>query len=708
MADDDVVKQIIDAAGKKGITADGVKGGQEAISGFEKKIAELRALASQVSDSTFVKQSSSLLGKLFEDLKKDDWTVALEKFGKRLNSILVESLGIDFSDLFDANTLEASANKVTGAIKGALSVMEIDIPDINDVSLEGLKKKFQSLFLGFDPEEMLKAAGTLGAIKGFDAAALSFKKISEESKKVLGNLDSYRATAGEISKIQINPFATNMKVNDATGMAVNAAMEFQEHFAKEVIDLNVGLSISPSDAESELKTIYSNLENYGQQLAGIEIKLDSDKSVIGAQAIAYAARATGTDISAMAAEFNEMTFTMGSSGPEAFRNIETIGKAAANTILPVSRFQKEVMTAAGHFSLFGDNTEEAAAMLDRFIGKADPKRIGASVAAFQSVATGIANMTDEMKAFVGMGTELAGGGGAIEAIVRMDEALQSGDKDALQGIFNEAIARIEELSGAPVMTLKEAVSSGQESTFYQQAKMLEQMNLSKGSAQASDIFEASKRGTLDVESIRAQTSGIGLGGGAVAKTRIGRGGLELAEEEMKGAADLARYQLMYQTGAESIMLHSDNLAKKFTDLGQAVTLLEDPLTGLELYKTKKEPEAKAAVSPAAAKSEAIYNTQRLNRNETDAANAASIFLIRSQDGQATNSIQEKVAETAKIIADLSEGETQKEIDINELAKAWSQTVKVELTMAPGAHELIRATAAQAAKVVVNKSQGVTE
>ena len=706
MADDDVIKQIMDAAGKKGITAEGVAGGQAAISGFEKKIAELRALASQVSDSTFVKQSSSLLGKLFEDLKKDDWTTALEKFGKRLNSILVESLGIDFSDLFDANTLEASANKVTGAIKGALSVMEIDIPDINDVSLEGLKKKFQSLFLGFEPEEMLKAAGTLGAIKGFDAAALSFKKISEESKKVLGNLDSYRATAGEISKIQINPFATNMKVNDATGMAVNAAMEFQELFAKEVIDLNVGLSISPSDAESELKTVYSNLENYGQQLAGIEIKLDSGKSVIGAQAIAYAARATGTDISAMAAEFNEMTFTMGSSGPEAVRNIETIAKAAANTILPVSRFQKEVMTAAGHFSLFGDNTEEAAAMLDRFIGKADPKRIGASVAAFQSVATGIANMTDEMKAFVGMGTELAGGGGAIEAIVRMDEALQSGDKDALQGIFNEAIARIEELSGAPVMTLKEAVSSGQESTFYQQAKMLEQMNLSKGSAQASDIFEASKRGTIDVESIRAQTSGIGFGGGAVAKTRWGRGALEVAEEEMKGAADLARYQLMYQTGAESIMLHSDNLAKKFTDLGQAVTLLEDPLKALELYKTKKEPEAKAAVSVAAGRSEAIRNAAVLDKNETSAAIATTGYRIRSEEGLATEGTQTMMAEIPRIIAAQGQGETQKEINIDELVKAVKQPVKVEITMSQDLTQLIRVNATEAARVVVGSANGV--
>ena len=365
------------------------------------------------------------------------------------------------------------------------------------------------------------------------------------------------------------------------------------------------------------------------------------------------------------------------------------------------------MTAAGHFSLFGDNTEEAAAMLDRFIGKADPKRIGASVAAFQSVATGIAGMTDEMKAFVGMGTELAGGGGAIEAIVRMDEALQSGDKDALQGIFNEAIARIEELSGAPVMTLKEAVSSGQESTFNQQAKMLEQMGLGHGRAQASDIFEASKRGTLDVESIRAQTGGVGLGGGAIEKTTMGRGAMDVAKEMTGGAADLARYQLMYKTGAENVMTHSDELAKKFIDLGQAVAGKDSIIEALKMFKPSKITELKALGETEAASDAVASGTRTIDASASVAVNTAASRVIDASTAAVATG-QAADAEVGPALAATQDKISKDQLDaLNKLADSAEKmsNMKLEITLKGGAEDLITALATRAAEKVVEKANG---
>lgn len=601
MADgDEAVNKIMEGAVKQGVHAGDATGTFDKL---KEKLIELRKLFSDMGVDEFASKMSGVIPQFAKDVAQGDISAAFQKLMKRSIAALNETIVIKVEDFLgiDHGAMQKKAKEVEGALQGALNIAGIDIPlNFEDAAVAG--KKLKEALLG--AEGFAKGAVSLGEAEAFSKMAAGMKRADDFLKPFVGNLNKYRETAGNISKIQINPFQTSIETNNSTSSAKDAAQNFQQDFAKQAINLRVGLGISSEDANQELAEIYSSLENYGAQLGGIEIKLEGGKAVKGAEAIAYAARATGISVSTLTSDINEMTFTMGSTGPQAVRNLETIGKAASNTLLPVSKFHAEVMTAAKSFSLFGDNTEESAAMLERFISKADPGRIKASVAAFQSVAMGIAGMTDEMKAFVGMGTELAGGGGAIEAIVRMDAALASGDKDALQGIFDEAIARIEELSGAPVMTLKEAVSSGQENTFYQQVKMLEGMGLGKGSAQASDIFAASKRGAIDVETIRAQAGDTALGEGAIAKTRMGRGGLDVAQEMLGGGEDLARYDAMYKSGATNVMKHSDDLAKKFIDLGQAIAGKDSPLAALEKYNTDRKAKTPGALTGVAADSDA--------------------------------------------------------------------------------------------------------
>lgn len=702
------IDKIMESMGPSGISQSDM--GADAYKQLKEKVLDLVGQFKEVSTEAFISKTKKVVKQIASDIKDQGLLVALRRFGEKASEVLSETIGIDIADVFgfDTTKMKAKADEVGNALQGAFNVMGIDVPlnvPLNIPDKKEFTKKLQSLVLGIKDIDMGDAVLYLGMAKGLDAAGQKLDQLGKFSKHALGNLDSYRETAGEISKIQINPFGTSIEVGNSTSSAKDAALKLQKDFAEQVIDLRVGLSISSADAESELKTVYSGLQNYGSQLTDIKVDIAPGKAVMGAQAIAYAARATGIDISTMTADINEMTFTMGSSGQQVSQNLVTIAKAASNTLLPVSKFQKEVMAAAGHFSLFGDNTEEAAAMLDRFISKADPKRIGASVAAFQSVATGIAGMTDEMKAFVGMGTELAGGGGAIEAIVRMDEALQSGDKDALQGIFNEAIARIEELSGAPVMTLKEAVSSGQESTFNQQAKMLEQMGLSHGRAQASDIFEASKRGTIDVESIRAQTGGVGLGAGAIDKATMGRGSLDVAKEMAGGAADLARYQLMYKTGSENVMKHSDDLAKKFIDLGQAVAGKDSIIKALEMFTPSKITELITLSGSAAASAALESGTSSINTSASVAADtAASRVTGAAKESVATG--QTATAEAVPALAAMQDKISKEQLAVlNKVADSAAKmsNMKLEITLKGGAEDLITVVATRVAERVVERA-----
>jgi len=694
----------------------------EASSALKRALSAAREVYSKVDASKFKDASSAAIKQFIADLNSGksiaEATAALtSSIGRNLKTFAVELGNEMFGDAFVAKAAEGGRDAVA-ALKGAISIV---------AEKSGIK-------LGVDlditkPESILKAfagdvaaAGiNLGIAQGFDEVQAAVAKASQGADKLIGNLDRYRSAAGEISKIEINPFGSigkDSKIADATaGIGKETALTFQEIFSKKAINLRETLAISAQEAQQQLSDIYGGLENSQFQLSGFNIG-----EIEGAEALAVTASALGMEVRDITSTVNELTFTMGATGEQAKRSIETIAKAASNTLLPVNRFHKEVMTAAGQFELFGDNTEEAAAMLDRFISKAAPNRIGASVQAFQSVARGIAGMSDEMKAFISMGTDLAGGGGAIESIVRLDAALESGDKDALQGIFDEAIARIEELSGAPVMTLQEAVASGQEQTFHQQVKMLEQMGLGSGSAQASYIFDASRRGAVDVETVRARLGGdVAMVDAAKEKARYGRGALDVAQEELGAGADFARFNAAYANGAANIMKTSDDLAKGFVELGTAIagkSGLIDALKGYGVNTDAIKSDGVTVEGAVARANDARANLSNATVLETQGAtantNKATVGAASSTNADASASTGAETGQTvsainyatARVLAETKNGATNASPGAGDSPPAPSPATPVEVTvkleMAPGAEDFIRSSVK---RVVVGAATG---
>jgi hypothetical protein len=415
------------------------------------------------------------------------------------------------------------------------------------------------------------AVGKLGLWYATKELADKLKSTREQFiTPITGDLDEMSKAAGTIFAARSNPFGV---MREDIANSTVSLKTFQRDFAQGVIGLQFDLGIDKDTAMRELTEVYGSLDDASRQLTGFKITGDG-QDILGARAIAVAAKAIGVTTGELAADINEMTSRFGLSGEQAAERIMTIGKASTSSGLALSTFKKLVMDSAKDFGAFGDATEESAALLDRFVRNADPSRLRAVTDAFSNVTRGIAGMSDEMKAFVSMGTELSGGGGAIESIVRLEEALQSGDKDALQGIFEETMARIEELTGAPLMTMKEAVQSGQESTYYQQAALAQKFGMASSRAQASDVFEARRTGRVDIDTIKGRAGpgvfdGATREGGLAASAREKAAGTmtagEIGENLLRGAGLQAKFNAIWASETDSFMAKTQDLGKKAVD-----------------------------------------------------------------------------------------------------------------------------------------------
>jgi hypothetical protein len=521
------------------------------------------------------KASKLLTGMGFDSSEmKNKITDALVSAGKKgisgINELLKSTIGQGFTvdtvyNMLGLDTFKADAENTLGALKGVLQDTGI-IPI--ELSLDSAEVQVEKLKEMIGKGGLSKLAISFGATKLADQLRTVRTQYTEPLTK---DLDDLRITAGAIFAVRSNPFGA---IREDVTASTESLKVFQQKFAREAIALQFSLGIDATDAKRELQSVYAGLDDSLRQLSGFSIK-SGDQNIEGAEAVVVAAKAIGVEVQEITGDINEMTSRFGLSGEQAAERIMTIGKASAASGLSMRAFKDLVMDSAGQFGSFGDATEESAALLERFTKNASRERMKAVTDAFKGVASGIAGMTDEMKAFVSMGTELSGGGGAIESIVRLEEAMQSGDKDALQGIFDETMARIEELTGSPLMTMQEAVSSGQESTFYQQAALAKQFGFAGNRAQASDVFSAYRTGTVDIGDIKDRQMPADLGTQAREKMAGQMGAGEMAENLLRGVAAQQKFNALWADTTTSFMAQTQDLGKKLVDITGQFTKAED-------------------------------------------------------------------------------------------------------------------------------------
>lgn len=607
-------------------------------------------------------------------------------FGAIYNSKIVRYLTSNtFAKALGLDLIPGQVENIFSGIKGFMN--ELGVVNL-EFSFDSLESQAASL------RKMLGEGGmgNLATWYALDAAAAKLNTIRATTGELTKNLDVASKAAGTLFSERSNPFGV---LNENVASSTNSLKKFQREFTEENIRLQFSLGINAETSKTELENVYRNMTDYAAQLSsatgpggsGFQI-VGEGKTVKGAEAIIVAAKAIGVTTEELARDVDNMTSRFGLSGEQAAERIMTIGKASSSSGLALSTFKTLVMESAKDFGAFGDATEESAALLDRFVRNADPSRLRAVTDAFSNVTRGIAGMSDEMKAFVAMGTELSGGGGAIESIVRLEEALQSGDKDALQGIFEETMARIEELTGAPVMTMKEAVQSGQESTYYQQAALAKQFGMAENRAQASDVFEAYRTGRFDIDTIKGRAD-PDLTAAARLKTTSQMTSGEIGENLLRAAGMQAQFNALWADATDSFMAQTQELGKKMVDVTSKFSQAEGSI--FEALKKAAEESAfkRAATDPVlgtgtrtAAEHTTAAATERV-ADATAATAAAGAGRVAESISAITGASAERVAGTEE--ADMRRASEAVNIFTTSVAAASAEMNKILMqAAAPGA------------------------
>lgn len=498
-----------------------------------------------------------------------------------LSPVTQSSIIEDVTRLFGVNAPEIEKKakeayvKYSSALKNASAAIGLDA-GFFEKAFEDPLGSLKTAVQGTDITDLMENALGRKFYQGVaDNAAIADQKLNG----IIGNIDKYRKVAAGIAREKINPFASFGKdesgkdVFDPSGMLDG----FEKEFSENAIDLALALNIDTDDARAGLNAAYKGLTNFAEQSADLEIKTDFGKPIKGINALVVTAKAFGMTVEEITKKADDMGARFGVKSSDIIGRFEMMAKAGAKAGIAPELIIDTVMEAASGFADLGDATEESAAMLERFLDPKNPQRMKMQIEAYKNAAQGISKMTDNMKAFVGMGTEIAGGGGAIESIMRLDAAIKSGDQDALQEIFDQAISRIESITGAPMMTLQEAVDTGQEQVAYQQMQMLQQMGLATSRGQASEVVEAYRRGGVGVEGLRSLGGGPGLMETAVSKEGAGRGFFDRAGTQAQALADRESMQLMFKTkiGGKTMAERGMEMGEGVSDIGRLLYGVED-------------------------------------------------------------------------------------------------------------------------------------
>lgn len=293
-------------------------------------------------------------------------------------------------------------------------------------------------------------------------------------------------------------------------------------------------------------------------LQGISLSDSSEKAtrnLSGTSAMMMIAAGSGLEFSSAISHADKMLTSLNISGDDVANRFAQITRAAADTKIPISEFSSTVINASDAFKLYGDNVSESSALLEQLADGLGPGRVGLSQDLFRGIVSGISQMNDGMKAFIGM-TGSLNSGGAIEGILAVEEALASGE--GLGEIIADAQAQIEQLSGAEIMTRQQAIETGRETEYYVQRQLMDQM-IGVGGQQAELFAQA------------VQGRDLGSAGDILrASTGMTSESALLAEGERRLGEEITPAQRAINVAQGAVEYASVNAAEAIADGSQAM------------------------------------------------------------------------------------------------------------------------------------------
>jgi len=174
-----------------------------------------------------------------------------------------------------------------------------------------------------------------------------------------------------------------------------------------------------------------------------------------------------------------------------------------NTNISMDEAATVVSSNAQKFTMLGGNIKGVELVYKQFLDGLKPGQEAIAGVLTDKTLGSLAGLNTEMKAFIGMTSNLGQGGGSLESALRVEEALASGE--GLQEVMDGIFAQAEKISGTPLLTRKEALETGQAQQYYTQKATVNQMlGGNYSDVELEKMFEARQRGSgATLESIQS-------------------------------------------------------------------------------------------------------------------------------------------------------------------------------------------------------------
>lgn len=451
-------------------------------------------------------------------------------------------------------------------------------------------------------------------IVGIEALEKSVEKITESKPlKIIAQIEA--KTMQDVTSTFDNFKGTWLagadKIKDANGVITTSTMSTAiatETYAKSLNELrqNFGLTRQSSDglgqsvgaagiSIGELDKLAAKTVDTTGKVAG-EMK--------GLSAIYTAAASTGLDTGDAVNYISTMLKELNVSSEDAVQNIEMFSRTASGTKLPIGEVSKAIMEQSSQFSMFGNNINSASGLFRAFTQTLGEGERALAKPLFNTVMNGIKNMDTGLRAFLGLTTSIGtGGGGAIGGALEVEEALSKGT--GIEKVMEGITETIERMTGAPVMTRQEAISTGRQQEYFMQRQMVQQQ-LKVGSPEEADRIMKMMQGR-DIAGFKQQVApDTGAGGGfrlatAQEAATVEAGGLT---NKMINALDATTDSLKTTVGVKMF-----EAAQSFNGAGTILKKVSDQLSKV------MDPESRKAMKLTAAEEQARKAKERLLRGD---------------------------------------------------------------------------------------------
>lgn len=393
--------------------AAGSETGRLALEKFTQKFSGVTDIAKEVSQTAAASFDS------FKNIAKMDFSAVISSFGN-VNQGLINMGG--------------QAALVVATLRSGIT------PDAFNAMGDSVKGSNNSLNETVDV--LSKAAGVIPIVgkelSEMVAKVAPFAKLSDSAKQFEAGLIQTTAASGELGDLLKNVgddlSGLNLKAEKFTEMTYNianaSALSTKQvaEYAKELMAIPGAMDMTIASSEKGKDDIH---------LLDAAIKI---------------AAGTGQNFNSVFQDMNEVYREFGTTGKSALEYVSRLSSASQGLKIPLDIVKNYTKSAADTFKFFGDNTQSAISIMERFGPALQASGLGPQAVAdvVKNVTSAIGQMGIAQKAFLAQQT---GGRGGLQGAYQIDLLLQQGKLDQVQQKVEDSLRK---QFGGRIISLEEA------------------------------------------------------------------------------------------------------------------------------------------------------------------------------------------------------------------------------------------------------------